>query len=142
LPDNPPHGPFALWRGTASPLRSLIFFGAAAGAWHRPGAALIGTSYFCNQPQCVLKLSSKMEQKNLSNLTDEELRKEAKRLKNKPIITAFLIGFLFGIVVFSVAVNSFGFLMLIPLFLIYKLTRPSAEDEALLAVIKERNLEP
>jgi hypothetical protein len=83
-----------------------------------------------------------MEQKNLSNLTDEELRKEAKRLKNKPIISAFLIGFLFGIVVFSVAVNSFGFLMLIPLFLIYKLTRPSAEDEALLAVIKERNLEP
>ncbi|MTB52751.1 FUSC family protein [Lewinella sp. W8] len=82
-----------------------------------------------------------MEQPNLTNLTDEELRKEAKRLKKKPVIHAFLIGFLIGIIVFSVAVNSFGFLMLIPLFLIYLLTRPSKEDEALLALIKERNLD-
>ncbi|GAA4808808.1 hypothetical protein GCM10011365_16910 [Marinicella pacifica] len=38
-----------------------------------------------------------------------------------PIVNAFMIGFLVGIIIYSVAVNSWGFLTLIPLFLIYKL---------------------
>ncbi len=40
---------------------------------------------------------------------------------NPKIVNAFLIGFLIGIVIYSVAANTFGFLMLIPLYMIYKL---------------------
>ena len=63
-----------------------------------------------------------MNNKNLSELTDQELLDEAKKLKSFSIINAFLIGFLVGIIFFSVIKSSFGFLMLIPLYLIYKLT--------------------
>jgi hypothetical protein len=47
-----------------------------------------------------------------------------------PIVNAFLIGFLIGIIIFSVAVNSWGFLTLIPLFLIYKLTQKPKSPES------------
>lgn len=40
-----------------------------------------------------------------------------------PTATAFFIGFLIGIVVYSVAVNSWGVLTLIPLYLAYKLVK-------------------
>lgn len=36
-------------------------------------------------------------------------------------VNALLIGFLIGIVIYSVAANTFGFLMLIPLYMISKL---------------------
>ena len=38
-------------------------------------------------------------------------------------LNAFMIGFLIGIVIYSVAANTFGFLMLIPLFLAYRLLK-------------------
>lgn len=40
-----------------------------------------------------------------------------------PTTSAFLIGFLIGIIVFSVAVNAWGISLLIPLWLIYKLVK-------------------
>ena len=58
-------------------------------------------------------------------LTEEELLKEKKKLKNAKIINALLIGFLVGIVIWSVVKNTWGFLTLIPLFFIYKLVNNS-----------------
>ncbi|WP_297695180.1 hypothetical protein [uncultured Eudoraea sp.] len=57
-----------------------------------------------------------MEQKELSELTDLELLDEARKKKSTSIKYALLIGFLIGIVIYSVAKNSLGFFTLIPLF--------------------------
>ena len=82
-----------------------------------------------------------MIQKKLENLTDEELLKERKKLKRAKIINATLIGFLIGIIVWSVAKNTWGLLTLIPLFLIYKLVNNSKQDKDLEELLKERNLD-
>lgn len=82
-----------------------------------------------------------MDQRNLSKLTDHELLQEAKKLKSTAIINAVLIGFLIGIVLYSVVKNNFGFLMLIPLFIAYKLINNSNHNsQALEKILKERNL--
>ncbi len=62
-----------------------------------------------------------MLKEDLSGLTYAELLAEAKKLKSFSITNAFLIGFLVGIVVFSVFKNSWGMLTFIPLYLVYKL---------------------
>lgn len=81
-----------------------------------------------------------MEQKELSALTDQELLEKAKKMKTNAIINAALIGFMIGIVIYSVAKNTFGLFILIPLFFIYKLINNSKDDKALKALLKERNL--
>jgi hypothetical protein len=81
-----------------------------------------------------------MTQKVLSKLTNEELLSESKKTKLSPITNAFFIGFLIGIVVFSVVKNSYGMLTLIPLYFIYKLVKESKRDKALEELLKERNL--
>jgi len=81
-----------------------------------------------------------MKQKELSELTDQELIEEAKKIKPSPIVDAFFIGFLVGIIIYSVVVNSWGLLTLIPLFLIYGLLKKSKRYEALKKELKERNL--
>ncbi len=43
--------------------------------------------------------------------------------KSETIVNAVFIGFLLGILIYSVAMNSFGFLSLIPLYLVYKLVK-------------------
>ncbi|GAA0881214.1 hypothetical protein GCM10009119_41840 [Algoriphagus jejuensis] len=55
-------------------------------------------------------------------LTDQELLEEQKKLNSFSILNAFLIGFLVGIVLFSIYYHAYGIALLIPLFLIYKLT--------------------
>jgi hypothetical protein len=81
-----------------------------------------------------------MTQKVLSVLTNQELLEESKKTKLSPITNAFFIGFLIGIVVFSVVKNSYGMLTLIPLYFIYKLVKESKRDKALEELLKERNL--
>lgn len=82
-----------------------------------------------------------MKQKELSELTDQELLQEAKKMKSNAIINAVFIGFLIGIVFYSIAKNSVGFLMLIPLFFAYKLINKSRYNNAELnSLLKERNL--
>ncbi|HEY9113140.1 MAG TPA: hypothetical protein VIN10_00485, partial [Bacteroidales bacterium] len=73
-------------------------------------------------------------------LTDQELLQEAKKAKSNYIINALLIGFLIGIVIYSIAVNSWGFFTLIPLFLAYKLINNSNKNKDLEKLLKERNL--
>lgn len=81
-----------------------------------------------------------MEQKELSELTDQELLEEAKKMKSNFTFNAFLVGFLIGIVIYSVVVNSWGFFTLIPLFFIYKLVNHSKRQKAVEKLIQERNL--
>lgn len=72
-----------------------------------------------------------MSQKKLSQLTDKELQEAAKNNKPSPIIDAFFIGFLVGIIIYSVAANTWGVVMLIPLVLIYAFLKKTKQYEAL-----------
>ena len=82
-----------------------------------------------------------MKQKELSELTDQELLDEAKKMKSTSITNAVLIGFLIGIIVYSIVKNSLGFLILIPLFFAYKLINNSKHNsKELETLLKERNL--
>jgi hypothetical protein len=82
-----------------------------------------------------------MNQKELTELTDEELLQEAKKRKSAAILNALLIGFLAGIIFYSVVKNTLGFLTLIPLFLAYKLINNSKYDSTELEnLLKERKL--
>jgi len=81
-----------------------------------------------------------MKQKELSELTDQELLDEAKKMKSSSIIQAFVIGFMIGVIVYSIVKNTWGLLTLIPLFYIYKLTQNSNNSKELKALLKERKL--
>jgi len=83
-----------------------------------------------------------MENTELSQLTDQELLAEAKKMKSFSITNAFLIGFLLGIVIFSVIKSTFGFLMLIPLYFVYKMVNDPRNKriKELERLLKERNL--
>lgn len=81
-----------------------------------------------------------MNGKELSALTDEELLKEAKKLKSASITSAFLIGIMIGIVVWSVSKNTIGLFTLIPLIFAYKLLHQPDKQKELKEVLKERNL--
>ena len=81
-----------------------------------------------------------MKQKELSELTDEELLAEAKKNKSTNIMDALLIGFMIGIIIYSIIVNSLGFLTLIPLFIAYKIFNKPKNNKALEKLLKERNL--
>ena len=82
-----------------------------------------------------------MNQKELSHLTDEELLEVAKNNKPSPIIDAFFIGFLVGIIIYSVAANTWGILTLIPLYIMYRFLKKPKQYEALQKELKERNLQ-
>lgn len=82
-----------------------------------------------------------MESKNLSELNDQELLQEYKKIKTASITTALFIGFLIGIVVYSVVKHTWGFFTLIPLFFAYKLTKkPQHNLQEVEQLLKERKL--
>lgn len=85
---------------------------------------------------------SELTEKELSELTDQELLDEAKKMKSFSITNAFIIGFLMGIVIYSFAKNSWGFLTLIPLYLVYKMVNDpkNIRSKILEKLLKERNL--
>ncbi len=82
-----------------------------------------------------------MNQKELSQLTDEELLEVAKNNKPSPVIDAFFIGFLVGIIIYGFAANTWGFLTLIPLYLIYIFLKKPKKYDAMKKELKERNLQ-
>lgn len=82
-----------------------------------------------------------MTQKELSELTDQELLDKAKKMKSTKVINAVLIGFMIGVVIYSVANNTIGLVTLIPLFFIYKMVNKSTDDIALKSILKERDLD-
>jgi hypothetical protein len=83
-----------------------------------------------------------MENKELSQLTDQELLDEAKKLKSFSLTNAFFIGLLLGIVFYSIFKSTFGFLMLIPLYFVYKMMNDPKNKryKELEELVKQRNL--
>ncbi|RYG18249.1 MAG: FUSC family protein [Chitinophagaceae bacterium] len=81
------------------------------------------------------------QQKALFELTDDELLQESKKMKSASILNAILIGFLIGIIIYSIVVNRLGFFTLILLFFVFKLINNSKYNNTeLKARLKERNL--
>jgi len=85
-------------------------------------------------------MAKQSEEKKLSECTDEELLEKAKKLKSDSILSAFAIGLMAGIIIFSIAVNSIGLVTLIPLFFIYKMLKGDKKNKELREILKERNL--
>ncbi len=81
-----------------------------------------------------------MKSKELATLTDEELLAASKETKLTPIVNALFIGFLFGIVFYSIAKNTWGFFTLIPLVMAYILIKNSKRNKELERILKERKL--
>lgn len=82
-----------------------------------------------------------MTENELKDLSDQQLLEEAKKIRKVRIQYAVMIGFLIGIVIFSFAHNSWGFLTLIPLYFAYKLIKnPDHNKEVLDKLLKERKL--
>jgi hypothetical protein len=81
-----------------------------------------------------------MNQKEQSELTNQEQLDEAKKMKSAARTNALLIGIMIGVVVWSVVKNTVGFFTLIPLFFIYKLLNNSKDDKASEEDLKEQNL--
>lgn len=81
-----------------------------------------------------------MTQEELSELTDQELLDEAKKMKSTSTINALIVGIMIGIIIYSIVKSTIGFLTLIPLFIVYKLINGSKNYDALKVILKERDL--
>ena len=81
-----------------------------------------------------------MNEKELAELTDQELLEKAKKMKSASTLSALVIGIMVGVIIFSIVKSSVEFFTLIPLFFIYKIVKGSQDDEALKNILKERNL--
>ena len=73
-------------------------------------------------------------------LSNEDLLKHASENKPSPLIDAFFIGFLIGILVYGFATGGMGLIALIPLYLIYIFLKKPKRDKALQAELKKRGL--
>lgn len=84
-----------------------------------------------------------MMQKELSELTDQELLDKAKKIKSTSIINALLIGLMIGVVIYGVAKKNLSFFALITLFFVFRAFNNSKnvkDNKALEELLKERNL--
>lgn len=60
-------------------------------------------------------------EKQVSGLSDHELSAETKKKRSARLLNALIIGFLIGIIVYSVVKNTWGLVTIIPLFFVFKL---------------------
>ncbi len=89
-----------------------------------------------------------MEEKNLSELSDEQLLLEKKKLKRSKLLHALAIGFLAGVLVFGLVSwgigpeRRFGSLLplLIPVVFIRMAVKGNRRNAALEKALKDRNL--
>ncbi|WP_324028176.1 hypothetical protein QSV08_09675 [Maribacter sp. BPC-D8] len=87
-----------------------------------------------------------MNTKNLSELTDEELVVEKKKLKKSKIINAFVIGFLASIIAIGLVSSIYGknysilIPLLFPIYFIYRIVSNSNKIDELEALFKKRNI--
>jgi hypothetical protein len=81
-----------------------------------------------------------MKQKELAELTNEELLQEAKKIKSSNIFDAAIFGFLIGVAVYSAVKNGFGLLTFLPLIYIPIAAKNKARNKELEKLVKEREL--
>ena len=81
-----------------------------------------------------------MNQEELSELTDEELLEEAKKMKSNAIMNAILIGVVIGIAIYSTAKNGISFFSLFILYFAYRAYSNWKSNKNLANILKERNL--
>ncbi|MBK8242563.1 MAG: FUSC family protein [Saprospiraceae bacterium] len=83
-----------------------------------------------------------MKNKDFTEFTEEELIDEAKKMKSFSITNALFIGFLVGIILYSIVKNSWGMLTLIPLYFIYRMVNDpkNKRSKDLDKLLIERNL--
>lgn len=72
-----------------------------------------------------------MEVKKIIDLTDKELKKKTKEIKNDKVIGAVIIGFTVGIAIYSAVKNGLDFFVLLPLFLAYIIFKNSSNNKLL-----------
>ncbi len=70
------------------------------------------------------------EERVKSASTDQDRQNEAKKMKSTAIMNALFIGVMMGIVIYSIAKNSWGFFTLIPLYFAYRLINNSKNNRA------------
>lgn len=82
-----------------------------------------------------------MKEKDLSELTDQELLDKKQKLKSGKIINAVLIGFLIGIAVYSSVKYGIGFFTIFPLiFVLILTTQWKKNDQSINRELESRNL--
>lgn len=81
-----------------------------------------------------------MDNENLAELSDHELLDLKKKMKRSSTIHAFIIGFLIGIILYSIANKSWSLLTLIPVYLIYLFVRGENKNKELKEVLRKRGL--
>jgi hypothetical protein len=81
-----------------------------------------------------------MKQKELAELTNEELLQEAKKIKSGKIFDAAIFGFLIGVAVYSTVRNGFGLLTFLPLIYIPIAAKNKARNKEVEKLVKEREL--
>lgn len=81
-----------------------------------------------------------MTQKELSELSDEELLNEAKKHKPTKIYDAAIFGVLVGIAIYSTVKNGLGLLAFLPLVYLPIAAKNKTKSKALGKLLKERNL--
>jgi len=81
-----------------------------------------------------------MKLQDLAELTDEELLKEARKIKSTKLYDAAIFGLLIGIAIYSSVTNGFGLLTFLPLVYLPVAAKNKTQNKALENLLKERNL--
>jgi len=72
-----------------------------------------------------------MATKRLTDLSDKELIKKAKKIKSDKITGAVIIGFTVGVAIYSALKNGVDFFTFFPLFLAYIIIKNSSNNKLL-----------
>ena len=81
-----------------------------------------------------------MKQKELSELTDEELLQEASKNKYTKLYDAVIFGMLIGIAIYSSVKNGFGLMTFLPLVYAPIAVKNKTKNRELEELLKTRNL--
>jgi len=81
-----------------------------------------------------------MNQKNTVELSDEELLKEAKRVKSTKIYDPVIFGILIGIAIYSTVKNGLGLLTFLPMVYLPIAAKNKLKIKELEKQLKDRNL--
>lgn len=81
-----------------------------------------------------------MNQEQMQQLSDEELKKHAEKTKNYHIYDAVIIGVLIGVAIYSSVMKGFGLLTFVPLVYLPAARNNKRNREALHEELRRRNM--